>query len=117
MGAAATAPDPARRWRRFAVRLGASALVVAALVAFVPWHKLEDAFSRVPPGALAATVAGFLGCHLFGVFKWRMVIGQAGARLRPAEAVECYSAGLFSNLFLPSIVGGDVLRALLAGKK
>jgi uncharacterized membrane protein YbhN (UPF0104 family) len=117
MGAATTAPDPARRWRRFAVRLGASALFVALLVAFVPWRKLVAGFSRVPPAAFAAVVGGFLCCHFFGVFKWRMVIGQAGARLRPAAAIECYAAGLFSNIFLPSIVGGDVLRALLAGKK
>jgi uncharacterized membrane protein YbhN (UPF0104 family) len=30
--------------------------------------------------------------------------------------VRCYAAGLFTNLCLPSIVGGDVLRAALAGK-
>src|SRR5688572_27776728 len=117
MGAAATAPDPARRWRRFAVRLGASALFVALLVAFVPWRKLVAAFGRVPPATFALVVGGFLCCHLFGAFKWRMVIGQAGARLRPVGAIECYAAGLFSNIFLPSIVGGDVLRALLAGRK
>ena len=29
----------------------------------------------------------------------------------PADALRCYAAGLFANLYLPSIVGGDVLRA------
>ena len=38
-----------------------------------------------------------------------MNAGRAG--LRGPDAVRCYAMGLFANLFLPSLVGGDVLRA------
>ncbi len=109
-------PAPNRR-RKLALRLVASALLIAALVAFVPWAKLQAAFARVSPATFALTAVLFLACHAFGSLKWRMVIGVAGARLPVIAAFQCYAAGLFSNIFLPSIVGGDVLRALLAGKK
>lgn len=109
--------EPARRRRHVAFRLVASGIVVALLVRMVPWRTLADALRGFPPATFALVVAAFLGCHFFGVLKWRMVIGQSGARLPLRDAVECYGGGLFANLFLPSIVGGDVLRALLAGRK
>jgi uncharacterized protein (TIRG00374 family) len=62
-------------------------------------------------------VAGFLGGHVLGVIKWRLIINAGRGGLRFKDAVGCYAAGLFANLCLPSIVGGDVLRAVLAGKR
>ncbi|MSR46027.1 MAG: flippase-like domain-containing protein [Planctomycetes bacterium] len=117
MNRAPPGPVAASSRRKLAFRLAASALVLALLVRMVPWQKLRAALASVPPSTFFLVVLGFVACHLFGVFKWRMVIGQAGARLTLRQSVECYCAGLFSNLFLPSIVGGDVLRALLAGRK
>jgi uncharacterized membrane protein YbhN (UPF0104 family) len=32
------------------------------------------------------------------------------------DAAQCYAAGLFANLCLPSIAGGDVLRMVMAGR-
>ena len=42
------------------------------------------------------------------------MVNLAGARLTFRQAVRCYFSGLFSTLFLPSIIGGDVVRAALA---
>lgn len=118
MGAATMTTRPGRtNGRKLALKLAFSAVVVAALVALVPWAALTAALAGFPPLTFALVVALFLACHLFGAFKWRMVIAQAGARLPARTAIECYGAGLFANLFLPSIVGGDVLRALLAGRR
>jgi len=105
------------RARRGALRLLVSAVVIVALVRIVPWTLLSESLRRVPLTTFALVLAGFLACHALGVVKWRLVIGVAGARLPARAAVECYAAGLFSNLFLPTIVGGDVLRALLAGRR
>ncbi|MGH8507405.1 MAG: lysylphosphatidylglycerol synthase transmembrane domain-containing protein [Gammaproteobacteria bacterium] len=56
----------------------------------------------------------YLGLHLIGVAKWRLLVKTAGARLSYSQAVRAYYAGLFGNTFLPSIVGGDVVRAGVA---
>jgi uncharacterized protein (TIRG00374 family) len=55
-----------------------------------------------------------LACHLIGVVKWRLLVNTAGAGLSWRAATQAYYFGLFGNLFLPSIVGGDVVRAGLA---
>src|SRR5690606_234670 len=46
--------------------------------------------------------------------KWRLLINAAGAGLGWRPALAAYYWGLFGNLFLPSIVGGDVVRAGVA---
>ena len=45
-----------------------------------------------------------------GIAKWRMVVNAAGAQLDYRTCVQCYTGGLFATLFLPSIIGGDVVR-------
>jgi len=52
--------------------------------------------------------------HLMGVAKWRILVNVAGASLPFRQAVRCYYGGLFGNVFLPSLVGGDVVRAAMA---
>src|SRR5258708_20736498 len=39
-----------------------------------------------------------------------MVVNTAGAELDFATSAQCYTGGLFGALFLPSIIGGDVVR-------
>jgi uncharacterized membrane protein YbhN (UPF0104 family) len=56
----------------------------------------------------------FLALHAFGAYKWRLFLKLSGARIGRLEAVRFYGSGLFANLCLPSLIGGDVLRAGLA---
>jgi hypothetical protein len=106
-----------RRAPRALLRLLGSALAIWLLFQFVSWRLVADALSRVPLATFLLVVAGFLASHALGSLKWRLVLEASGARLSVAGALECYSAGIFSNVFLPGIVGGDVLRALLAGRR
>lgn len=61
-----------------------------------------------------AVVAAYLATHLLGVAKWRLMVNTAGAGLNYVKAAHCYFAGLFGTLFLPSLIGGDLVRAALA---
>jgi glycosyltransferase 2 family protein len=47
---------------------------------------------------------------MVGIFKWRMVVNTAGSQLDLSTSAQCYLGGLFGTLFLPSIIGGDVVR-------
>ena len=99
-------------WLRIAVSGG----LLALLLLFLPWDTVRDAIHRLPFSLWLAVLAGFLAGHLLGVVKWRILVNAGGSKLRLLDAVRCYSAGLFANLCLPSIVGGDVLRAALAAR-
>lgn len=68
----------------------------------------------MPAWAWVASLAVYLLLHLIGIAKWRLLINTAGAGMSFAQTARCYYYGLFANLFLPSIVGGDVVRAGLA---
>jgi uncharacterized membrane protein YbhN (UPF0104 family) len=90
--------------------------LLGALLAFIPWHEVAGALRNLSPGIWLAALGAFLLGHLVGVAKWRLIVNAGGGELRGTDAIMCYAAGLFANLCLPSIVGGDVLRAVLAGR-
>ncbi|MBK8177882.1 MAG: flippase-like domain-containing protein [Planctomycetes bacterium] len=107
---------------KLAVKVTVSLALLAGLFAFL-WARqgdkvgaTADALKRLDAGLWLSILAAFLAGHAVGVFKWRFNVNLADAGLRPTDAVQCYGAGLFANLFLPSIVGGDALKAWLAGK-
>ena len=101
----------------FAVlRLGGSVLILALLFHFLPLRQVWAAMGQLPFGLWLLMLAGYLLAHTIAVSKWRMMVNLAGAGLSFAQAARSYFAGLFSTLFLPSIVGGDVVRAGMALK-
>ena len=101
-----------KRWIRPFISFG----LLALLLWILPWEQVREAFVRLPLIAWAGVVVGFLLGHRLGVEKWRLLVNAGRATLQRCDAVRCYAAGLFTNLCLPSIVGGDVLRAALASK-
>jgi hypothetical protein len=105
---------------KLGVKLAVSAALVALIFAVVPWSKLWTSMRSLDAATWALVWAGFLGGHALGVLKWRynvnLGIRSERARLGVLDATQCYAAGMFANLCLPSIVGGDALKALLAAK-
>jgi uncharacterized protein (TIRG00374 family) len=99
-----------RGWLVIILRWVAGLAVLGALLHFLPLAPLRTAIARVPPSRFLAILAGYLLAHGLGVAKWRMVVNAAGAELDFATCAQCYAGGLFGTLFLPSIIGGDVIR-------
>jgi uncharacterized protein (TIRG00374 family) len=100
----------ARGWAIIALRWIAALAVIGVLLHFLPLATVRSAIARVPPQHFIAALGGYLLAHALGVLKWRMVVNAAGAELDLATSLQCYGGGLFGTLFLPSIVGGDVIR-------
>jgi uncharacterized membrane protein YbhN (UPF0104 family) len=88
----------------------AAAAVIGILLRFLPLHLLAEAIRRVPVATFLAILFGYLCAHALGIAKWRMVVNAAGAQLDFRTSAQCYAGGLFGTLFLPSIIGGDVVR-------
>jgi glycosyltransferase 2 family protein len=101
---------------RLLLRVLVSAGVLLLLFRLIPWPEFRDALTRMPTTTWVAVLCGFLAGHLLATAKWRLMVNVGRSGLRGRDAVRCYAAGLFANLCLPSIVGGDVLRAVLAGR-
>ena len=103
-----------RAWRGAALRIGGSVATLALLFWMLPVDQLWQAIRRVPLGVFLGVMAIYLTAHTLAAAKWRMMVNLAGAGLNFPQAAQCYFTGLFGNVFLPSVVGGDVIRAGLA---
>jgi len=115
--------QPERRnpsWRAWAftlLRWMVGLAILGALLHFLPVSTLRAAIGRVPPTSFAAVLLGYLLAHVVGIVKWRMVVNAAGAGLNFTTSTQCYAGGLFGTLFLPSILGGDVIRLAVGSRR
>jgi uncharacterized membrane protein YbhN (UPF0104 family) len=93
-----------------ALRWSAAIIVLGVLLHFLPLAPLRSAIARVPLTRFLVVLLGYLLAHAVGIAKWRMTVNAAGAELDFSTSAQCYTGGLFGTLFLPSIIGGDVVR-------
>jgi uncharacterized membrane protein YbhN (UPF0104 family) len=100
-------------WRWIA-RVGLTVVALGVIVWILPAGQLWSALRSVPVLAWPVAIAAYLAAHLVGVYKWRLLVNAGGAGLAARPAGQAYYWGLFGNLFLPSIVGGDLVRAGVA---
>src|SRR5258708_12070471 len=97
-------------WLVIVARWLAALIVLGLLFHFLPFAPLRAALARIPLTRFLAVLIGYLLVHALGIAKWRMVVNTASAELDFATSAQCYTGGLFGALFLPSIIGGDVVR-------
>jgi hypothetical protein len=103
---------PLKLWIKVAV----TAVLLGLISVVVPWGELWSQARQLDPAIWLAVFGCFLLGHLGGVVKWRFNVNIARGGLGLVDAVQIYFAGLFANLCLPSIVGGDGLKVVLAGR-
>jgi uncharacterized protein (TIRG00374 family) len=101
-------------WRSVGVRVGGSVLILTLLLIKLPFRQVWATMRNLSPWFGLALLFSYLTLHLVGIVKWRNLINAAGADLPFLQAIRCYYAGLFGNIFLPSLVGGDFVRAGIA---
>lgn len=99
-----------RGWFLLFARWAAALLILGLLVYFLPVAPLRSALSKVPLTRFLAVLLLYLVALAGGITKWHLVVNAANAQLRFRTSAQCYTGGLFGALFLPSIVGGDVVR-------
>ena len=100
-----------RRGLLLLARAALTLLVLSALVYFISVEALVDTMRRAPASLWLGVVAGLFAGHLVAAMKWRLFLSASGAPCTAIEALRAHGAGLFANLCLPSLVGGDVVRA------
>lgn len=99
-----------RAWTFIILRWLGAIAVFLLLLHFLPFAPLRAALGRVPPLRFVSILILYLGAHTLGVVKWRVVVNAAGGEVDFSTSAQCYLGGLFGTLFLPSIIGGDVVR-------
>lgn len=96
------------------VKITVSLLIIAALFIWLPVAELWQTLQKISIQSWFLVFMGFIAGHLAGTVKWRLLINMGPKKLPFLVSVRCYFAGLFSNLFLPSLAGGDIVKTGLA---
>ena len=95
------------------IRLCVSALLLGLIFYLVPFADVWAAARQISPLLWFGALGLFLAGHAAAAAKWRILIG-GGISFR--QAFRAHLAGLAANLALPSVAGGDVVRAGLVMK-
>src|SRR5690242_2581357 len=108
---------PAMRGRlRWLLRGLVSLGIVVYILVDVDLADLGRELADVQLGPVVGAFALYLGGQALSAYKWAL-LGRSVGFARPfGEYTRFYFIGMFFNLFGPSTIGGDVVRALYLGE-
>ncbi len=108
--------------RQLLIRIGGGVLTLALLVyvlkkqdllSAAKWHEIFAAVAHIPVWLLALVLLLMLISRTAVGGRWHVLFRAAGADILARQSLKLTFAGLFASNFLPTTVGGDVVR--LAG--
>jgi uncharacterized membrane protein YbhN (UPF0104 family) len=102
-------PRSARKY--LLLRVLVTLAIFSAIIWLLPMDEVWEAMTRVGWGRWLLVVCVFGAGHVVAAYKWSQLVRAAGSHLDFRAALSAHMAGLFANIWLPSIVGGDVVRA------
>jgi glycosyltransferase 2 family protein len=92
-------------------------IVTIALYALIFYWTDVGAIARRLSTARIEYVAGGILLYMTGqavsAYKWQVLLAPVGLAVRYSRILAFYYTGMFFNLFLPTIVGGDAVKAVL----
>jgi hypothetical protein len=97
------------------LRLAGTLLAVSLLVLLFSkeWGEIKSAFERIVSWRLLTALALIIVSRFCTIGRWYTLLRSAGVKISPWRAMLLTFTGLFSSNFLPTTIGGDVVR--LAG--
>ncbi len=94
----------------FAVKLAVSAALLTWLLAGVDRGALWNGARGAAPAWLATALGLFLANVVASAWRWRLLLDAQDIHVRGRSLVASYLVAGFFNNFLPSNIGGDVVR-------
>jgi len=100
----------------FYIRLFGTLLAIALMVYLLSqqgWEEIKAAFQQIPVWRLFVAMALMFISRIAVAGRWHVLLHSADSNVTPWDTLRVTFAGLFASNFLPTTVGGDVIR--LAG--
>lgn len=96
----------------------AQAIITIGLIAYllrsIDWTTLLLLLGRARWALVLLSIGLTLAIHLINVVRWRYLLQRQ--TISYGRVLVCYGAGLFSNNFLPTGIGGDGVRVALLSR-
>ena len=87
-------------------------LVVSYVDVASVWQRMKSVDIQYLLASWLCIVLGYVLCGL----RWAWMAEGLGLRISKGRKIRLYFLGMFTSLFLPSTIGGDVLRGILLAK-
>lgn len=99
--------------RQMLLRGFGSLLAIALLVFLISeqgWDKIASAVAQIPAWRLVLALLLVICSRFFVVARWHVLLRSAGQDIRFSRTAALTFTGLFASNFLPTTIGGDVVR-------
>jgi glycosyltransferase 2 family protein len=114
---AASASLPSEGLSGALLRLTTGLGILAWLGWQMDWRAVGAVLARVDIALVLACSLFYALLQVLSAMKWQLLLAAQGLRLPRRRLVGFYFIGQFFNLFLPTIVGGDAVRAYLVWRE
>ena len=91
----------------------AAVVLIVVLIRQEGWSEIIASLKQISPTSLFLALVFLLVSRLFVIARWHVLLRSAGVRIPFRRSAELTLMGLFASHFLPTTIGGDVVR--LAG--
>jgi len=87
-----------------------SVILLCLLIFEQGWDEIYDALSTISPLYLFIGIVLIIISRLFTIGRWLVLLSGAKLKVSIKDITSISFAGLFASNFLPSTIGGDVIR-------
>ncbi len=96
----------------FILRFGLSGLLLWWLFTKIDTEKTIAVLKEADPFFIGLAIAVFFVNNAILIWRWFVFIDALDLKAKAFDIIRYYLFGLFGNLFLPSAVGGDIIKAV-----
>ncbi len=89
-----------------------SVLLLVWLIAQQDWHRVLELLSGIPIRVIVMVGGLVFLRYIFQTFRWLFLLRAQRVQFSFAQAFRLVLTGLFASNFLPSTIGGDVIRLI-----
>jgi uncharacterized membrane protein YbhN (UPF0104 family) len=105
-----------RKWALFALKFAISAALLYFAIRRIQIDTVAERLNQFAPGWFILAIAiGLLQTGL-GAVRWQQIASLSGAAMPQSQAIRFGMIAAFFNQVLPSTVGGDAARIVLAAR-
>ncbi|MBI1745776.1 MAG: flippase-like domain-containing protein [Acidobacteria bacterium] len=101
----------------FVLKLVVMVLLFAVVARKIDGRKFYEVVRHAHVGYLALAAMTIWVGHITCMARWRILLDVFRISLRYSRMLAIYSVAIFAGIFLPSTVGGDVLKFYLTGRE
>ncbi len=102
--------DKVKNGLNFLMRFGFSGILLWFLSTKIDMEKTAEVLKGADVKYIIFAGLIFMSIHVLLLVRWFLFIRALGLKSKASDVIKFFFIGLFGNLFLPSAIGGDIIK-------